>query len=320
VNTTKLYAQQTLGYRPNDVTIAVPRLFFGYATGSALLFPFSVGAATVLFDDPPTPAAIVERIRRDRPTILVTTPSAINALLGFEDVAGSDLGSLRFATSAGEALPETLYHRWKERFGVELLDGLGTAEMWHIFVTNRIGEVIPGTVGKTVTGFTVAARDEDGNEVSPGETGLLWVKGDSAALEYWNQPDLTARVFRDDWVVSGDLVSIDEQGIVTHRGRADDAFKVKGRWLRPVEVESCLLEHPAVAEAAVIVIEDENGLGKPIAFVVPRGAVTKDELRQHVLTHLEAYKHPRRVYFVDEFPLTHLGKVDRSALKRMAVD
>nr|MBA2726225.1 AMP-binding protein [Actinomycetota bacterium] len=150
------------------------------------------------------------------------------------------------------------------------------------------------------------------------ETGLLWVKGESAALGYWEQPELTARVFRDDWVVSGDLISIDELGVVTHRGRADDAFKVKGKWLRPVEVESCLLEHPGVAEAAVIVVEDQDGLGKPVAFVVRKGEATEEDLRQHVLAQLEPYKHPRRIFFIDSFPLTHLGKVDRGALKRLA--
>jgi acyl-coenzyme A synthetase/AMP-(fatty) acid ligase len=278
-----------------------------------------VGASTILFDEPPSPDAILRRIRRHRPTILVTTPSAINAMLALDEASKEDLASLRFATSAGEALPETLYHRWRERFGVELLDGLGTAEMWHIFVTNRIGGVLPGTVGKAVAGFTVAARDERGKDVPVGETGLLWVKGDSAALEYWRQPNLTAQVFRDDWVVSGDLISIDADGVVTHRGRADDAFKVKGRWLRPVEVESCLLEHPAVVEAAVVVIEDQDGLAKPIAFVVCREQVGEESLRQHVLGRLEAYKHPRRIFYVDSFPLTHLGKVDRAALKRMAI-
>ncbi len=318
VNTTRRYAQETLGFLADDITIAVPRLFFGYATGSALLFPFSVGAATVLFDEPPTPVAVLERIRRHRPTILITTPSAINALLALESATKADLACLRFATSAGEALPESLYHRWVTRFGVELLDGLGTAEMWHIFITNRSGEVVPGSVGKAVNGFTVAARDEDGNEVPPGETGLLWVAGESAAIGYWEQPEMTARAFRDGWVVSGDLISIDEDGIVTHRGRADDAFKVKGKWLRPVEVESCLLEHPAVAEAAVIVVEDQDGLGKPVAFVVRKAEASEEDLRRHVLAQLEAYKHPRRIFFVDSFPLTHLGKVDRTALKKLA--
>ncbi|HJU81459.1 MAG TPA: benzoate-CoA ligase family protein [Acidimicrobiia bacterium] len=316
INTTKRYAHETLGYQADDVTIAVPRLFFGYATGSALFFPFSVGAATVLFDEPPTPPALLKRIRRHRPTILVTTPSAINALLQDEGASASDLASVRFATSAGEALPETLYHRWKERFGVELLDGLGTAEMWHIFITNTLGDVRPGTVGRPVPGFEVECRDEEGIRLEPNEVGLLWVRGDSEALGYFAQPELTAQVFRDGWVVTGDLISIDAEGYVTHRGRADDALKVKGKWLRPQEVESCLLEHTAVREAAVVGVPDEAGLVKPVAFVVRSAAVDESELKQHVLDRLEPYKHPRQIVFLDEFPVTHLGKVDRRALRR----
>jgi benzoate-CoA ligase family protein len=316
VNTTKRYAQETLGYRSDDITIAVPRLFFGYATGSALLFPFSVGGSTVLFDEPPTPTALLKRIRRHRPTILITTPSAINGLLQLETATASDLESLRFATSAGEALPETLYHRWKERFGVELLDGLGTAEMWHIFITNTIDRLRPGTVGRAVPGFEVTCRDEEGHELGADEVGLLWVRGDSKALGYFGQPELTAQVFKDGWVITGDLISIDADGYVTHRGRADDALKVKGKWLRPQEVESCLLEHPAVREAAVIGVPDESGLVKPVAFVVRSAEVDESALKEHVLARLEPYKHPRQVVFVEEFPITHLGKVDRGALRR----
>ena len=316
INTTKRYAQETLGYRADDITIAVPRLFFGYATGSALFFPFSVGAATVLFDEPPAPVTLLRRIRRHRPTILVTTPSAINGLLQDEEATAADLSSLRFATSAGEALPETLYHRWKERFGIELLDGLGTAEMWHIFLTNTVGDVRPGTVGRAVPGFEVACRDEDGVDLGVDEVGLLWVRGDSEALGYFGQPELTAQVFRDGWVVTGDLISIDVDGYVSHRGRADDALKVKGKWLRPQEVESCLLEHPAVREAAVVGVPDETGLVKPVAFVVRASAVDESALKRYVLDRLEPYKHPRQIVFLDEFPVTHLGKVDRGALRR----
>ena len=316
INTTKRYAQETLGYRPDDITISVPRLFFGYATGSALFFPFSVGATTILFDEPPTTAALLTRIRRHRPTILITTPSAINALLQDQAATATDLASVRFATSAGEALPETLYHRWNERFGVNLLDGLGTAEMWHIFITNTIADVRPGTVGRAVAGFQVECRDEEGNNLGPDEIGLLWVRGDSEALGYFGQPELTAQVFRDGWVVTGDLISVDVEGYVSHRGRADDALKVKGKWLRPQEVESCLLDHPAVREAAVVGIPDEAGLVKPVAFVVRAATVAESDLKQHVLDRLEPYKHPRQIVFLDEFPVTHLGKIDRGALRR----
>jgi benzoate-CoA ligase family protein len=318
VNTTRLYGQGSLGMTPADITISVPKLYFGYATGSNLLFPFSVGASTVLFEEPPTPDALFDRIERHRPTVMVNVPSAINQMLAAPDAATRDLSSLRLATSAGEALPETLYHRWKETFGVELLDGLGTAEMWHIFVTNTIGDVLPGTLGKVVPGFEVKACDEDGVEVPPGEVGRLWVRGDSLGVGYHELPEQTETAFRGEWFVGGDLVSIDRAGYVTHRGRGDDAIKVKGKWFRPQEVESTLLDHPSVVACAVVAVEDDSGLARPVAFVVASGDVTEQDLIDWSLQHLEPYKHPRRVYFVDELPQTHLGKVDRAALKRSA--
>jgi benzoate-CoA ligase family protein len=318
VNTTRLYGQGTLDLRPDDITMSVPKLYFGYATGSNLLFPFSVGASSVLFEEHPTPEVLFRHMEKHRPTVLVNVPSAVNQMVSHPDAEGQDLSSLRLATSAGEALPETLYHRWKDTFGVELLDGLGTAEMWHIFITNTLDDVRPGTLGKVVPGFEIEACDEDGNEVEPGEVGRLWVRGDSLGLGYWEQPDKTEEAFRGEWFVGGDLVSIDEEGYVTHRGRADDAIKVKGKWFRPQEVESALLDHDAVQECAVVAVTDESGLAKPVAFVVAISEVAEQDLIDWVLARLEPYKHPRRVYFVDDLPQTHLGKVDRSALKGMA--
>jgi benzoate-CoA ligase family protein len=318
INTTRLYGQGVLGMTADDITMAVPKLYFGYATGSNLLFPFSVGASAVLFPEPSTPQAIFARIERHRPTVLVNVPSAINQMLNQPGAADNDLSCLRLATSAGEALPETLHHRWLDTFGVELLDGLGTAEMWHIFISNRPGEARPGTLGKVVPGFEIAARDDDGKDVPPGEVGRLWVRGESLGLGYWGDPEGSAEAFRPPWFVGGDLVSIDTDGYVTHRGRADDAVKVKGKWFRPQELESTLLDHPAVAECAVVTIEDEAGLTRPIAFVVADGVATEQELIEWCLSHLEAYKHPTRVFFLDRLPLTHLGKVDRAALRRRA--
>jgi benzoate-CoA ligase family protein len=318
VNTTRLYGQGVLELTSDDITIAVPKLYFGYATGSNLLFPFSVGASVVLFQEHPTPEALFDFIERHRPTVLVNVPSAINQMLAIPGADQRDLTSLRLATSAGEALPETLYHQWREAFGVELLDGLGTAEMWHIFVTNTVGDVKPGTLGRVVPGFEIKACDDDGNEVPTGETGRLWVRGDSLGLGYVNEPEQTDEAFRGDWFVGGDLVSIDEEGYVTHRGRGDDAIKVKGKWFRPQEVESTLLDHPSVEACAVVAVDDEAGLAQPVAFVVPGSEVTEEQLIDWVLEHLEPYKHPRRVFFIDELPQTHLGKVDRGALKRAA--
>lgn len=317
VNSTRLYGQGSLRLTESDVTISVPKLYFGYATGSNLLFPFSVGASAVLFDEPPTPENLFRLIDRHRPTVLVNVPSAINQMLNHPGADGEDLASLRLATSAGEALPETLYHHWTDAFGVELLDGLGTAEMWHIFITNTLGDVRPGTLGRVVPGFQIEARDEDEVEVPAGEVGRLWVRGDSLALGYHDDPQETAEAFRGEWFVGGDLVSIDEEGYVTHRGRADDAIKVKGKWFRPQEVESVLLEHESVRECAVVAVDDEAGLAKPVAFVVPDGDVEEEELVDWVLERLEPYKHPRRVFFVEELPQTHLGKVDRAELKRL---
>ena len=316
-NTTELYGKGTLGLTAEDTTIAVPKLYFGYAMGSNLFFPFSVGASAVLFADQSTPAALFDRIEKHGATVLVNVPSAINQMLAHVDTANRDLSTLRVATSAGEALPDTLYHQWMERFGVELLDGLGTAEMWHIFVSNQIGAVRPGTLGRVVPGFEIKVCDADGEAVPTGEVGRLWVKGDSLGLGYFENPDATAEAFRGEWFAGGDLVSIDGDGYVTHRGRADDAIKVKGRWFRPQEVESALLDHPAVSECAVVAIADPAGLAKPVAFVVATD-VTESELIDWALSHLEAYKHPRRIHFVDRLPQTHLGKVDRGALRSLA--
>ncbi len=319
-NTTECYAKATLGYREDDITLSVPKLYFGYATGSNLLFPFAVGASAVLFPERPTPEAIFEQIRRHRPTILVNVPTLIQQMVSHPDAAAQDLSCLRFATSAGEALPVPLYHRWRETFGVELLDGLGTAEMWHIFLTNRPGEVRPGTLGRVVAGFEVKVCDDDGREVPDGEVGRLWVRGDSRALGYWQSLDKTAAAFRGEWFVGGDLVCRDGDGYVTYCGRGDDMMKVGGKWVAPQEVESCLVQHPAVAECAVVAVENQDGLTKPCAFVVARQADPglAEELKAFVLEHLAPYKHPRRVILVEALPRTHLGKVDRGKLKGMA--
>jgi acyl-coenzyme A synthetase/AMP-(fatty) acid ligase len=316
-NTTELYGKRVLGLTEEDVTIAVPKLYFGYAMGSNLFFPFSVGASAVLFEEHPTPDVVLSRVERHRATVLVNVPSAINQMLSHPEASSWDLSSLRVATSAGEALPDVLYHQWRQRFGVELLDGLGTAEMWHIFVSNRIGEVRPGTLGTVVPGFEIKSCDDEGEEVPAGEVGRLWVKGDSLGLGYFENPEATAEAFRGEWFAGGDLVTVGADGYVTHRGRADDAIKVKGRWFHPQEVESVLLDHPAVRECAVVAATDPSGLARPVAFVVAE-TTTEQELTDWVLGHLEPYKHPRRIHFLDSLPITHLGKVDRGELKRLA--
>jgi len=316
-NTTECYAKDALGYRETDVTLSVPKLFFGYATGANLFFPFAVGAAAVLFPERCTAEVLFEKIARFRPTILVNVPTMVNHMVSHADAGRQDFSSLRFATSAGEALPVELYDRWKRCFGVELLDGLGTAEMWHIFVTNRLGAVRPGTLGQVVPGFEVRVCDDAGRPVADGEVGMLWVRGNSRAIGYWQQMEKTKAAFRGEWYASSDLISRDRDGYITYHGRADDMLKVGGKWLSPQEVEGCLLQHPAVREAAVVGVVGDGGLTKPHAFVVAKEqrADLAEELKVFVRERLEAYKAPREIVFMDALPRTHLGKVDRGKLR-----
>ncbi len=321
VNTTVRYGHGILGITPDDVTLSVPKLFFGYATGINLLFPFSVGATAALFPERCTAETLFEKIEAFRPTLLVNVPTMVSHLLDHPGAARRDLSSLRLSTSAGEALPEELHRRWNETFGVPLLDGLGTSEMWHIFISNRPGDVRPGTLGKVVPGYDVEVRDDDGRALPPGEVGRMWVRGGSRAIGYWRHHDKTLEAFQGAWYASGDMISLDAEGWVRYRGRADDMLKVSGRWLSPRELEDCLLGHPAVREVAVVGVEDERGLVKPHAFVVAAdgveaGDALEAEIQAWVRERLEPYKYPRRVRFLEEFPRTHLGKVDRGKLAR----
>ncbi len=326
--TTVCYGQGTLGLTEDDVTLAVPKLYFGYAMGSNLFFPFSVGASAVLFPEPATADVVFDRIERHRPTILVTVPKMIHLMADHPGARERDLSSLRLATSAGEALPVELHRRWDETFGVELLDGLGTAEMWHIFVSNRPGAVRPGTIGQVVPGFEVEVRDGEGRPVADGTIGRLWVRGGARGIAYWQRMERTMEAFRGEWYASGDMVARDADGYFTYCGRADDMLKVGGKWLSPKEVEGCLLEHPAIADVAVVGVTNESGLTVPRACVVlreSRAAVTAGsagpdglaaELQAYVRERLEPYKYPREVVFLDALPRTHLGKVDRVALRQ----
>ncbi|HEY8256384.1 MAG TPA: benzoate-CoA ligase family protein [Gemmatimonadales bacterium] len=317
VNTCQCYAGKVLCYKEDDVTISVPKLFFGYATGSNLLFPFAAGATSILFEDRCTADAIFELIARHRPTALIAVPTMINQMVSHPDAGRQDLSCLRLATSAGEGLPEELHAKWDRLFGVPLLDGLGTAEQWHIFLSNRLGRVRRGTLGEVVPGFEIRVADDEGREVPDGTMGHLWVRGGSRALGYWQQLDKTQNCFRGEWVVTGDLVRRDADGYFTYGGRADELLKVSGKWLSATEVEGCLLQHPAVEQVAVVGVTDTNGLIKPCAWIVARERREDlaEELKAFVRDRLEAYKHPREVIFVDSLPMTHLGKVDRGKLR-----
>jgi benzoate-CoA ligase family protein len=317
-NTTECYAKKLLGYCADDVTLSVPKLFFGYATGSNLFFPFAAGGTAVLFPERCTADVLFEKIAKFRPTILVNVPTMVHQMTNHPRAREQDLSCLRFATSAGEALPEELYERWHAAFGVDLLDGLGTAEMWHIFLTNAPGSAKPGSLGRPVPGFEVRVRDDEGRDVEDGEVGWLWVRGDSRAIGYWHEMEKTKSAFRGEWYVSGDMVRCDEEGYFWYCGRGDDMLKVSGKWLSPQEVENCLLQHPDVAEVAVVGVVDANGLTKPHAFVVPKNREPSglaEALRAFALERLEPYKAPRQVILMDSLPRTHLGKVDRGKLR-----
>ena len=320
-NTTELYGKGVLRMAPEDITLSVPKLFFGYATGTNLLFPFSVGATAALFSERCTAETLFAKISAFRPTVLVNVPTMVNHLVGHETAGEQDLSCLRLSTSAGEALPVELHRRWNEHFGTPLLDGLGTAEMWHIFISNRPDDVRPGTLGKVVPGFEVKVCDESGNELGTNEVGYLWVRGDSLAIGYWQADEQTRSSFRDGWYISGDMISVDADGYVTYGGRADDMLKVGGKWLSPQELENCLLQHTAVHEAAVVGVKTADGLVKPKAFVTLEEGVEGTEdlaraLQEWSRSRLEAYKYPRDVVFVKDLPRTHLGKVDRRELAR----
>jgi benzoate-CoA ligase family protein len=317
---TEVFARQTMGVTENDLTISVPKLFFGYATGTNLLFPFSVGGATALFTERSTPEKMFEVIEHYRPTILTTVPTMINAMLNAADAGARDISSLRFCYSAGEALPIELYHRWQEVFGVEICDGIGSAEMFHIYITNRPGDVKPGTLGRVVEGYEAKIVDAEGKQVPTGAMGTLRIKGDSAALCYWNAHEKSKETFAGDWCTSGDQFHMDEDGYYWYHGRTDDMLKVSGVFVAPAEIENCLLQHDAILECAVVGHDDGDGLVKPKAFVVLRenyepGETLAEGIKQFVKSRIAIYKYPRWIEFVPALPKNDRGKIDRKLLK-----
>ena len=321
---TEVFAKQTIGVREDDLTVSVPKLFFGYATGTNLLFPFAAGGATALFSNRSTARKMYEVIAKYKPTILTTVPTMINAMLNAPEADGADLSCLRFCYSAGEALPPELYLRWKERFGVEIYDGIGSAEMFHIYITNRPGDVKLGSLGRIVTGYEAQIVDAEGRAVPTGEMGTLRVKGDSAALCYWGAHEKSKETFAGDWCATGDQFRADAEGYYWYQGRSDDMLKVGGVFVAPGEIENCLLRHEAVQECAVIGHDAGDGLVKPKAFIVLREGYAKDDelaaaLQNFVKTTLAPYKYPRWIEYADSLPKNDRGKVDRKLLKENPV-
>jgi benzoate-CoA ligase len=320
IHTAELFAQGVLGIAESDVVYSAAKLFFAYGLGNALTFPLSVGATSVLYAARPTPDGVCAVLRRHQPTMFCGVPTLFGSLLLHPELPARGHGRLRLCTSAGEVLPEEIGRTWTERTGVEIIDGIGSTEMLHIFVSNRPGAVRYGTTGHPVPGYDVRIVDEQGNVVAPGELGELEVRGPSAAAFYWNNREKSRRTFIGEWTRTGDKYRQNEDGSFVHCGRADDMLKVSGIWVSPSEVESALLAHGEVLEAAVIGARDEQDLIKPKAFVVLKpgiagGDALVNALKHHVKSHLAPYKYPRWIEFVDTLPRTATGKIQRHVLR-----
>ena len=320
----ELYAKGILQMNESDRCFSVARLFFAYGLGNAGYFPLGCGATTILDPAHPTPASIYADIERYRPTLFFSVPTNFAALLAHhrEDGREFDLSSVRHAISAGEALPAPLFQRFKERFGVEILDSLGSTETLQMVIANRPGEAKPGSSGKIIPGYEARLVNECGNDVPTNEIGDLLIKGDSTCTGYWNQHEKTKETFVGGWFRTGDKYYQDEEGYFWYAGRANDLFKVNGQWLSPTEVESALIAHRAVREAAVVAREDEDGLTKPAAYVVLNAEFTPSErlrceLQELVAQEIGWYKRPRWVEFLAEIPKTVTGKLQRFKLREM---
>jgi len=315
--TAELYGTPILGLREDDVCFSAAKLFFAYGLGNALSFPLSVGATTILMAERPTPDATFRRWTTQKPTVFFGAPTGFAGMLASPNLPAREQVALRLVSSAGEALPAELGERFSARFGVEIIDGIGSTEMLHIFLSNVPGKVKYGTTGYPVPGYTVELRGDDGRPVADGETGDLYIDGPSAALLYWGNRDKSRDTFQGAWTKSGDKYVRNADGTYTYAGRSDDMLKVSGIYVSPFEVESTLVQHPAVLEAAVIGKQDADGLTKTKAFVVlkPEAAASEDDLKAFVKDRLAPYKYPRFIEFVADLPKTATGKIQRYKLR-----
>ncbi|MEZ5176380.1 MAG: benzoate-CoA ligase family protein [Acidimicrobiia bacterium] len=321
VVTSQFYGVDTLGAREDDIFFSAAKLFFAYGLGNAMTFPLWVGGTAVLYDGRPTPETVFDMIGRFKPTLYFGVPTLYAAqLAGFDDLA-PDTSSIRMCVSAGEALPPDILNRWKQRTGLDILDGIGSTELLHIFISNVEGDIRPGATGRPVPGYRARVVDEAGDDVPPGTSGRLLMCGPSVAKEYWNNPTKTAAtMLGDDWIDTGDTYIRDEDGYFWYQGRSDDMMKVGGIWTSPFEIEAKLMEHPLVLEAAIVGRADDADLVKPAAMVVltDRSAAGPDlerELRTLCKDGLAPYKYPRWIEFVDELPKTATGKIQRFKLR-----
>ena len=327
--TAELYAKPVLGLTGNDVVFSAAKLFFAYGLGNALTFPLSVGATVILMAERPTPDACFERMRgidgKHRPTVFFGAPTGFAGMLASPNLPARDEVALRMCSSAGEALPRDVGERFTKHFGCHIIDGIGSTEMLHIFLSNRPGDVRYGTTGKPVDGYQIELRDERDHVIDgPDQVGDLYINGPSAALMYWSNRQKSRDTFRGHWTKSGDKYLRDADGYYVYAGRSDDMLKVSGQYVSPFEVESTLMEHPGVLEAAVIGVPDENGLTRTRAYVVVKAtgvasAAFADELKLFVKSRLAPVKYPREIRFVTELPKTATGKIQRFRLREQSV-
>ncbi|MBS0526950.1 MAG: benzoate-CoA ligase family protein [Proteobacteria bacterium] len=320
VVTSELYGARVLGVTENDICYSAAKLFFAYGLGNAMTFPLWAGGTAILDDRRPTPDVTFENIERFKPTLYYGVPTLYAAQLAALDAAPHSFSSLRACVSAGEALPADIFRRWKEKTGTIILDGIGSTECLHIFIGNRLDEYRPGTSGKPVPGYEIKVLDDKGQPVKKGESGALWIRAESTARYYWNKPEKTAETMVDGWLNTGDTYREDPDGFLIYEGRSDDMLKVGGIWCSPVEIESCLITHPAVLEAAVIGQADADQLIKPKAVVVLKqagsgGAELTEELAALCKKTLAPYKYPRWIEYVAELPKTATGKIQRFKLR-----
>jgi benzoate-CoA ligase family protein len=314
------YARHLLKLREDDICFSVPKIFFAYGLGNSITFPFAVGGASVLLPGQPRPAVIFETIARYRPTVFYGLPTLYTALSKAPEANRADLSSLRLCVSAAEILAAEVFHAWKKISGLEVMEGLGSSEVLHIYLSNSAEAKRLGSAGKRVPGYEIALRDSEGRDVSDDQEGILWVRGDSNAPCYWNRPDKTAETMREGgWIYTGDRFVRDAEGFYVFRGRADDLVKISGQWVYPLEVELCLANHPLVRECAVLAAEGADRLTILKAFVVLSDGASESEgttqmLQDYVKGRLLPYKYPRIVTYLDDLPKTGSGKIDRQSL------
>jgi benzoate-CoA ligase family protein len=318
---TEFYAKPILGIREEDITFSAAKLFFAYGLGNNLYFPFAVGASAVHYPERPLPEDMFKVVQQYRPSIFFGVPTLYAGMLALPDAEKRfDFSSVRICVSAGEALPADILRRWKEKFNVDILDGIGSTEILHIFISNRIGQIKPGSSGKLVSGYEALITDESGHAVKQGEIGNLLIRGDSTAAYYWNKHEKTKDVINGHWIHTGDKYYEDDEGFLWYCGRSDDMLKVSGQWVSPVEVEGALIAHPSVLEAAVVGAMDADELVKPKAYIVlnqgyEASEAMENELKTFVKGRLASFKYPRWIEFVPELPKTATGKIQRFKLR-----